>query len=107
MAMLPTPEISLSASTRAHVANLIDGLALVAFDYVLLKITALFAGVGPAEVLRAGLPSMIALFVLVAALYFVLLGGLARATLGSKLAHSSVDPAMVAGVVRMLRLRRV
>jgi hypothetical protein len=107
MHMLPTPEINLSATTRAHVATLIDGLALVALDYFLLRITAIVGGVSPTEVLRVGLPSMITLFVLVAALYFVLLGGLARATLGSTLAHTSVDPAMVAGVVRMLRLRRV
>jgi hypothetical protein len=43
----------------------------------------------------------------IAALYFVLLGGLARATVGSRIAHTSVDPAVVEGVVRMLRLRRV
>ncbi len=59
------------------------------------------------EILRVAAPSMIALFALIAALYFVLLGGLARATVGSKIAHTSVDPAMVEGVVRMLRLRRV
>ena len=49
---------------------------------------------------------MIALFALIAAFYFVLLGGLARTTVGTKIAHTAVDPAMVEGVVRMLRLRR-
>jgi hypothetical protein len=49
---------------------------------------------------------MLALFVLVTALYFVMLGGLARATVGSRLTHTPVDPAMVAGVGRMLRLRK-
>ena len=104
---VPAPEVSLSASTRAHVANAVDGLVLLGVDFLLLELTAAVAGVRATEVLRVAAPSMLALFALVAALYFVLLGGLARATVGSKIAHTSVDPAMVEGVVRMLRLRRV
>jgi hypothetical protein len=104
---VPAPEISLSTSSRAHVANVLDALVLLGVDFVLLQLTALVAGVGATDVLRAAAPSMIGLFALIAALYFVLLGGLARATVGSKVAHTSVDPAMVEGVVRMLRLRRV
>lgn len=101
------PEVTLSDSSRAHVANAVDGLVLLGLDFLLLQLTALVAGVHATEILRVAAPSMIALFALVAALYFVLLGGLARATVGSKIAHTSVDPAMVEGVVRMLRLRRV
>ena len=107
MLHVPTPEVSLSSSSRAHVANAIDGLVLLGADFLLLQLTALVAGVGATEVLRVAAPSMLGLFALIAALYFVLLGGLARATVGSKIAHTSVDPAMVQGVVRMLRLRRV
>jgi transcriptional regulator with XRE-family HTH domain len=98
-------ELTLSTTTRAHVANVLDALTLLGIDYLLLELTALVAGVRATEVLRVAAPSMIALFVLIAALYFVLLGGLARATIGSRFAHTSVDPAMVEGVVRMLRLR--
>ncbi len=104
---MPGPEVTLSSSTRAHVANVLDALVLLGLDILLLEVTALAAGVRATEVLRAAAPSMVALFVLVAALYFVLLGGLARATIGTRVAHTSVDPAMVEGVVRMLRLRRV
>ena len=100
-------EMTLSPTARAHVANVLDALVLLGLDFLLLELTALVAGVRATEVLRVAAPSMIALFVLIAALYFVLLGGLARATIGSRFAHTSVDPAMVDGVVRMLRLRRV
>lgn len=101
------PDVTLSDSSRAHVANAVDGLVLLGADFLLLQLTALVAGVHATDILRVAAPSMIALFALLAALYFVLLGGLARATVGSKIAHTSVDPAMVEGVVRMLRLRRV
>jgi transcriptional regulator with XRE-family HTH domain len=100
-------EMTLSTTARAHVANGLDALVLLGLDFLLLELTAVVAGVRATEVLRVAAPSMIALFVLIAALYFVLLGGLARATIGSRFAHTSVDPAMVDGVVRMLRLRRV
>jgi hypothetical protein len=101
------PEVTLSESTRAHVANVLDALVLLGLDFALLQLTSAVAGVAATEILRVAAPSMIALFALIAALYFVLLGGLARATVGSRVAHTSVDPAVVEGVVRMLRLRRV
>ncbi len=100
-----SPEVTLSESSRAHVATAVDGVVLLGLDFALLELTAVVAGVRATEILRVAAPSMIALFALIAALYFVLLGGLARATVGSKVAHTSVDPAMVEGVVRMLRLR--
>ena len=103
---MPATDIKLSTTTRAQVANVIDALFLLVVDFLLLELTALVAGVRSTEVLRAAAPAMIALFALIAALYFVLLGGLARTTVGTKIAHTSVDPAMVEGVVRMLRLRR-
>lgn len=102
---VPGHEVTLSSSVRAHIANVIDALVLLGVDFLLLALTSRVAGVRPTEVLRDAAPSMVALFVLVAALYFVLLGGLARATIGSRVAHTSVDPAVVEGVVRMLRLR--
>ncbi len=104
---IASPEVALSESSRAHVANALDGVVLLGLDFLLLELTAAVAGVRATEILRVAAPSMIALFALIAALYFVLLGGLARATVGSRVAHTSVDPAMVEGVVRMLRLRRV
>jgi hypothetical protein len=103
---MPATDIKLSMTTRAQVANVVDALFLLVVDFLLLELTALVAGVRSTEVLRAAAPAMIALFALIAALYFVLLGGLARTTVGTKIAHTSVDPAMVEGVVRMLRLRR-
>lgn len=103
---MPATDINLSTTTRAQVANVIDALFLLVVDFLLLELTALVAGVRSTEVLRAAAPAMIALFALIAALYFVLLGGLARTTVGTKVAHTSVDPAVVEGVVRMLRLRR-
>ena len=103
---MPATDIRLSTTTRAQVANVIDALFLLVVDFLLLELTALVAGVRSTEVLRAAAPAMIAVFALIAALYFVLLGGLARTTVGTKIAHTSVDPAMVEGVVRMLRLRR-
>lgn len=107
---VPSREVTLSSigvAGRAHVANVIDGLVLLGLDFLLLELTGIVAGVRATEVMRIAAPAMLALFVLIAALYFVLLGGLARATVGSRIAHTAVDPAMVAGVVRMLRLRRV
>jgi hypothetical protein len=103
---VPAPKVHLSSSARGHVANVIDGLVLLALDFVLLELTAAVAGVRATDVLRVAAPYMLALFLLVTALYFVMLGGLARATVGSRLTHTSVDPAMVAGVGRMLRLRK-
>lgn len=103
---MPSTDISLSTTTRGHVANVVDALFLLFADFLLLELTALVAGVRSTEVLRAAAPAMIVVFALIAALYFVLLGGLARTTVGTKIAHTSVDPAMVEGVVRMLRLRR-
>jgi transcriptional regulator with XRE-family HTH domain len=102
---VPGHEVTLSSSVRAHIANVIDAVVLLGVDFLLLELTSRVAGVRPTEVLRDAAPSMIAIFVLIAALYFVLLGGLARATIGSRVAHTSVDPTVVEGVVRMLRLR--
>jgi transcriptional regulator with XRE-family HTH domain len=103
---VPAPKVQLSTSARGHVANVIDGLVLLAVDFLLLELTAAVAGVHATDILRVAAPSMLTLFLLVTALYFVMLGGLARATVGSRLTHTAVDPAMVAGIGRMLRLRK-
>lgn len=103
---VPTPAVRLSSTARAHVANVIDGIVLLILDFVLLELTAAVAGVRTAEILRIAAPWMLMLFLLIAALYFVMLGGILRATVGSRIAHTSVDPAMAAGVGRMLRMRK-
>ena len=103
---VPTPEVHLSSAARGHVANALDAFVLLVLDFLLLQLTAVVAGVRATDILRVAAPWMLAIFLLIAALYFVMLGGLARATVGSRVAHTAVDPAMVAGVVRMLRLRR-
>jgi hypothetical protein len=103
---VPSPKVQLSSSARGHVANVIDGLVLLALDFVLLELTAVVAGVRATDVLRVAAPYMLALFLIVTALYFVMLGGLARATVGSRLTRTAVDPAMVAGIGKMLRLRK-
>ena len=103
---VPTPAVRLSSTARAHVANVIDGIVLLILDFVLLELTAAVAGVRATEILRIAAPWMLMLFLLIAALYFVMLGGILRATVGSRIAHTSVDPAMAAGVGRMLRIRK-
>jgi hypothetical protein len=103
---VPTPAVRLSSTARAHVANVIDGIVLLILDFVLLELTAAVAGVRATEILRVAAPWMLMLFLLIAALYFVMLGGILRATVGSRIAHTSVDPAMAAGVGRMLRMRK-
>ena len=72
---MPSTDISLSTTTRGQVANVVDALFLLLVDFLLLELTALVAGVRSTEVLRAAAPAMIALFALIAALYFVCSGG--------------------------------
>jgi transcriptional regulator with XRE-family HTH domain len=92
---------------RPHAAAGLDAAVLLSFDLVLLELTALVAGVRASDVLRTGAPWLVLLFTLIAVLYFVLLGGIARLTFGSRLAHAAVETAMFESVMRMLRLRRV
>jgi transcriptional regulator with XRE-family HTH domain len=88
---------------RPQAAIVLDALVLLTFDVVLLQLTALVAGVQASEILRVAAPSMIALFALVAVLYLVLLGGIARSTLGSWAAKVSIEMSIVEDVVRLLK----
>lgn len=80
--------VRLPASWRTPAAAVIDSTLLIGIDAILLALTGAVAGVRPAEVLHAALPSMIVVFVLIAGLYFVLLGGVRRATIGAQLVQA-------------------
>jgi hypothetical protein len=97
---------TMDLSWRPQAAAILDGAVLIALDAILLMLTAKVAGAHPSDVLRVAAPWMLVIFALIAAFYFVLLGGIGRATLGSRVAHASSDMTAFDGVVRMLRLRR-
>jgi hypothetical protein len=97
---------TMALSWRPQAAAILDGAVLIALDAILLMLTAKVAGAHPSDVLRVAAPWMLVIFALIAAFYFVLLGGIGRATLGSRVAHASSDMTAFDGVVRMLRLRR-
>src|SRR5262245_20919497 len=97
---------SLRVSWRPQAAAALDSAVLLGLDVVLLMLTAKVAGVHPSDVLRIAAPSMIVIFAFIAGLYFLLLGGIGRATLGSKVAHAPIDLTVFENLVRFLRLRR-
>jgi transcriptional regulator with XRE-family HTH domain len=78
----------LPISWRTPAAAVIDSGLLIGIDAALLALTALVAGVTPSEILHAALPSMMVVFLLIAGLYFVLLGGVRRATIGAQLVQA-------------------
>jgi len=95
-----------SQTWRQIAAAAIDGALLVAIDLVLLEMTARVAGVSATEVLRVGTPSMVVLCAVIAGVYFVLLGGIGRATIGTQLAHAPATIGTLEGVdVRTVMLR--
>jgi hypothetical protein len=73
---------------RAPVAAIIDSSLLIAIDALLLVLTAAVAGVRPSNILHLALPAMLVVFALIAATYFVLLGGIRRATIGAQVVHA-------------------
>jgi len=75
-------------SWRIPVAALIDSALLIGIDAALLGLTAAVAGVRPAALMPVALPSMLVVFALIAAMYFVLLGGVRRATIGAQLVQA-------------------
>ena len=83
----------LPISWRIPLAAVIDSVLLLAIDAGLLALTAVVAGVRPTELLHSALPAMLVVFVLIAAMYFILLGGVRRATLGAQLVQA--DPAEI------------
>jgi hypothetical protein len=86
-----------SGAWRQFAAAAIDGALLVAIDLVLLELTARVAGAPAADVLRAGALPLIAVCAVIASAYFVLLGGIGRATIGTQLAHAPVDAGLLDG----------
>jgi transcriptional regulator with XRE-family HTH domain len=73
---------------RPQAAALIDSAILIAIDLALIEITALVAGVRMGDILRIALPAMLMLCTLIGGLYFVLLGGIGRATIGAQLVQA-------------------
>jgi transcriptional regulator with XRE-family HTH domain len=92
------PAMPLSAPWRPFAAAAIDAGLLLAIDMVLVGLTALVAHVPATDVLRIGMAPMMVLAVVIAGLYFVLLGGIGRATLGTRLAHLPEGTGMLDGV---------
>jgi transcriptional regulator with XRE-family HTH domain len=80
--------VRLPVSWRTPAAAIIDSSLLLAIDAILLTLTALVAGVRVIEILHVALPSMVVVFALIAGLYFVLLGGVRRATIGARLVQA-------------------
>jgi transcriptional regulator with XRE-family HTH domain len=78
----------LPISWRPQAAALIDSGILLGLDLALLELTALVAGVRTGDILRVALPAMLMLFALIGGLYFVLLGGIGRATIGAQLVQA-------------------
>jgi hypothetical protein len=68
-------------------ATLIDAVLLTAVNLVLVILTARTAATPVSGLLEFALPAMLMLWVLIAGLYFLLLGGVAGATVGSRLMH--------------------
>jgi Helix-turn-helix domain len=92
-----TRSVTVAPAWRPQAAALIDGGILVAIDVALLMLTALVAGVRVSELLRFALPSMLMLFVLIACLYYVLLGGIRRATIGARIVQAPEFGDMIDG----------
>jgi transcriptional regulator with XRE-family HTH domain len=85
-------------SWRPQAAALIDGAILLAIDLALLELTALAAGVPAADILHLALPPLILLYVLIAGVYFVLLGGVRGATIGARFAQAPASADRLDGV---------
>jgi hypothetical protein len=73
-------------------ASAIDGAILAAIAGVLVTLSARAAGLAVAELLRFASPAMLMLAVLIAGLYFLLLGGVAGATIGQRVARLAPAP---------------
>jgi Helix-turn-helix domain len=97
-----TSKVWMSAASitawRQFAAAAVDGAVLVGIDLLLLAMTARVARVPVTDVLRVGTPSMIVLCAVIAALYFVLLGGIGRATIGARLLQAPSGAGMLDGV---------
>jgi len=65
-------------------AAAIDGALLTTIQVTLVALTAHTAGVSVRNLLESATPALVMLFVLISGLYFVLLGGIAGATIGAR-----------------------
>jgi transcriptional regulator with XRE-family HTH domain len=97
LSRIPAVRTPANDAWRQMAAAAIDGALLVAIDLLLLQMTARVAGVAAADVLRVGALPLIAVCAVIAALYFVLLGGIGRATIGTQLAHAPVEAGLLDG----------
>jgi transcriptional regulator with XRE-family HTH domain len=77
---------------RLRAAGAIDAAILVGIDLILVALTAVAGGVSTAEVMRTGAPAIGLLFVLIAVVYFVALGGVRNATIGARLVGAPSEP---------------
>jgi transcriptional regulator with XRE-family HTH domain len=91
------PPVTVAPAWRPQAAALIDGGILVAIDLTVLMMTSLVAGVRPTELLRIALPAMVLMFVLIACVYYVLLGGIRRATIGARFVQAPEFGDMIDG----------
>jgi hypothetical protein len=86
------------------VAAVLDGAVLSAVGLLLVLATALAAAVPVGSVLALASPAILLLVVLISALYFLLLGGVAGATVGARLARLDVPaPAAVTATAALGR----
>jgi transcriptional regulator with XRE-family HTH domain len=73
---------------RPQAAALIDGGILLGIDLVLVQLTAIVAGVSANDAFELAAPALIFLFMLIATLYYVLLGGIGKMTIGARVTHA-------------------
>lgn len=71
---------------RAPAASVIDGALLTGIVLALIQLTAMAAGTGAADLIAPALPAWSLIAALIASAYFVILGGVRKATLGATLA---------------------
>jgi hypothetical protein len=92
-----TPAVTVAPAWRPQAAALIDGGILVAIDLTVIMLTSLVAGVRPTELLRIAFPAMVLMFAVIACVYYVLLGGIRRATIGARVVQAPEFGDMIDG----------
>jgi hypothetical protein len=82
---------------RPLAATTIDGAVLLGINLAVIGLTALAAGARPTDVLRIAAPAMVLLGAVIAAVYFILLGGIRCATIGARIARVRSQPPALDG----------
>lgn len=82
---------------RGPVAALIDGGILLGIAAALVGLTALTAGVGVGAIVRQAAPALALVYLLIAASYFVLLGGIRKATIGARITQAPASADLMDG----------